>query len=209
MSRCAASQQPNHHRAFRSSAAFHRLCPAGSLPLPVHTGSPPRRHTTTRDQHTARAAVLLGGYMGVTWACRGQRPRNRFSRVGMEINASRRDAVNCQRRDLPLFSESTSPFAGIASPMGGPCTPAKGGGQARAAGLVLRRGARDQEHIASATRKGRDPACASAVRRLCSGRLASRRVESRSHRGALGRPPSARLAARDGQRGAARFTISR
>jgi hypothetical protein len=177
----------------------------------VHTGSPPRRHTT-RDQHTARAAVLLGGYMGVTWACRGQRPRNRFSRVGMEINASRCDAVNCQkRRDLPPFSESTTrAFAGIASPMGGPCThPAKGGGQARAAGLVLRRGARDQEHIASATRKGRDPACASVVRRLCSGRLASRRVESRSHRGALGRPPSARLAARDGQRGAARFTISR
>jgi hypothetical protein len=129
--------------------------------------------------------------MGVTWACRGQRPRNRFSRVGMEINASRRDAVNCQRRDLPLFSESTSwAFAGIATRMmGGPCThPAKGGAQARTAGLVLRRGARDQEHVASATREGRDPACASAVRRLCSGHLASRRVESRSHRGALGLP---------------------
>jgi hypothetical protein len=177
----------------------------------VHTGSPPRRHTT-RDQHTARAAVLLGGYMGVTWACRGQRPRNRFSRVGMEINARRRDAVNCQqRRGLPLFSESTSrAFAGIASPMGGPCThPAKGGAQARTAGLVLRRGARDQEHIGSAKREGREPACASAVRRLCSGHLARRRVQSRSHHGAPGRPPSARLAARDGQRGAPRFTISR
>eukprot|EP01046_Picozoa_sp_COSAG06_P018161 COSAG06_NODE_1254_length_10093_cov_2.384231_8_plen_63_part_00 len=35
----------------------------------------------------------------------------------MEINARRRDAVNCQqRRGLPLFSESTSrAFAGIAS----------------------------------------------------------------------------------------------
>ena len=125
--------------------------------------------------------MLLGGYMGVTWACRGQRPRNRFSRVGMETNASRRDAVNCQRRDLPLFSESTSPFAGIASPMGGPCThPAKGGAQARTAALVLRRGARDQEHIGSAKREGREPACASAVRRLCSGRLARRRVQSGS-----------------------------
>jgi hypothetical protein len=125
--------------------------------------------------------------MGVTWACRGQRSRNRFSRVGMEINASRRRAVNCQqRRDLPLFSESTpDAFAGIASPMGGPCThPAKGGAQARTAGLVLRRGARDQEHIGSAKREGREPACASAVRRLCSGHLARRRVESRSHRGA-------------------------
>jgi hypothetical protein len=87
----------------------------------------------------------------------------------MEINASRRDAVNCQqRRDLPLFSESTSrAFAGIARPMGGPCThPVKGGAQARTAGLVLRRGARDQEHVASATRKGRDP-LAPASHKLC------------------------------------------
>ena len=99
--------------------------------------------------------------MGETWACSGQRPRNRFSRVGMEINASRRDGVNCQqRRDLPLFSESTSPeaFAGIARPVDGLCAhPAEGGAQARTAGLVLRRGARDQEDVGSATRKGRDP----------------------------------------------------
>ena len=53
----------------------------------------------------AGSALAAGGHvMGVTWACRGQRSRNRFSRVGMEINASRRRAVNCQqRRDLPLF----------------------------------------------------------------------------------------------------------
>jgi hypothetical protein len=111
------------------------------------------------------------GAVSVTWACRGQRPRDQFGAVDMEDNSQRRVKGRRQTSALPLFSESAKAFGGAMAGRDGAHRDPPKGAQARTAGLVLHRGARDQAHVGSAKRGGRDPACASVVRRLCSGLL--------------------------------------
>ena len=98
-----------------------------------------------RDHEAPRA----GSVMGVTWAYRGRRPRDRISGGGMEINANRRANVDSQRRDLPLSVMPRIRLDGGRE---------RGAGGRRAAAQARRDGVQGPQHIASILRKGLEPA---------------------------------------------------